>query len=80
MTVLYIILGILLTGLFFLNIKNAAEFICRIIGGVVMLIIYNSVASFLHLPLLGINLITVLAVGFLGLPGGVLMVCLSLFL
>ena len=80
MTVLYIVLGVLLTGLFFLNIKNAVEFLSRIIGGAVMIVLYNSVCAFLHLPEVGINIITVLTVGFLGIPGVVLLIGLALFL
>ncbi len=80
MTVLYIILGIILTVLFFLNIKNAADILCRIIGGFAMLVIFNMAAPHLALPLIGINPITVLTTGLLGLPGGVLLVCLLVFL
>ena len=80
MTVVYIILGIILTALFFLNIKNAADILCRIIGGFAILIIYNAVASHFPLPLLGINPVTVLITGLLGIPGGALLVCLFSFL
>lgn len=80
MTVVYIILGIILTALFFLNIKNAADILCRIIGGFAILLIYNTVASHFHIPFLGINPVTVLVTGLLGIPGGALLVCLGLFL
>ena len=80
MTVVYIISGILLTVLFFLNIKNAAEFLCRIIGGFFFLYIYNTVAPMLTLPLLGINVISATVSGLLGLPGSLLLLCLVFFL
>ena len=78
MEILYIILCVVLTALFFLNIKNAAEVLCRIIGGVSVLIIYNTV--FPTAPWAGINLISAGIVGLLGLPGGLLLICLGLFL
>ncbi len=78
MEILYIILGVVLTVLFFLNIKNAADILCRIIGGVSLLIIYNTV--FHGLPAVGINLISGTVAGLLGLPGGLLIILLGLFL
>ena len=78
MEILYIILGVVLTVLFFLNIKNAADLLCRIIGGVSLLIIYNTV--FHGLPAVGINLISGTVAGLLGLPGGLLIILLGLFL
>lgn len=78
MTVVYIILGSLLTALLFLNIKNAADLLCRIIGGVSLLIIYNTV--FHGLPAVGINLVSGTVAGLLGLPGGLLIILLELFL
>ena len=78
MTVVYIIFGIALTVLLFLNIKNAADIICRIIGGIGVLIIYNTV--FPSLPVAGINLVSGTVVGILGLPGGIMVLCLGLFL
>ncbi len=74
MTILYIILGILLAAIFFLNIKNAADLIARIIGGMGVLILYNTIFTS-HAA--GINLITAAVVGLLGLPGGVLVLCLG---
>jgi len=76
MTVIYIILGIILTVLFFLHIKSAADILCRIIGGFAFLYIYNSVAY--GLPLLGINVISAAVCGILGLPGLGLLICLGL--
>ena len=78
MEILYIILGVVLTVLFFLNIKNAADILCRTAGGIGMLILYNTV--FPSLPIAGINLVSGSIAGFLGLPGGLLLICLGLFL
>lgn len=78
MEILYIILGVVLVVLFFLNIKNAADILCRITGGIGVLILYNTIFS--HLPHAGINLISGTAVGILGLPGGIMVLCLRLFL
>lgn len=80
MTVLYIILGIILTALFFLNLKNAVDLLCRIIGGFAMLVIYNIIAPVIVLPMVGINPITILVTGLMGLPGGMLLVSLLIFL
>lgn len=76
MTAIYIILGIILTVLFFLHIKSTADILCRIIGGFAFLYIYNSVAY--GLPLLGINVISAAVCGILGLPGLGLLICLGL--
>lgn len=78
MTAVYIILGILLTVLFFLNIKKAADILCRIIGGISVLIIYNT--TFPFLPGAGINLVSGTIAGLLGLPGILLVIFLGLFL
>lgn len=80
MEILLIILGIVLTVLFFLHIKSAADLLCRIVGGFAFLIIYNSVAPYISLPALGINLVSAILCGILGLPGGAMMVLLNLFL
>ena len=78
MTIVYIILGIVLTAVLFLNIKNATDFLLRIIGGIGVLILYNTV--FPTLPAVGINLVSGTVVGLLGLPGGIMVLCLGLFL
>ena len=78
MEILYIILGVVLTVLFFLNIKNAADLLCRIIGGVCFLIIYNT--AFPFLPEAGINLVSGTVAGLLGIPGGLLIIFLGVFL
>ncbi len=78
MTVIYIILGMVLTVLFFLNIKNAADILCRIVGGMGVLIVYNTVMT--SSTQVGINLVSAIIVGLLGLPGGLLLLCLTVFL
>ena len=80
MTVIYIILGAILTALFFLHIKSAADLLCRIVGGFAFVLIYNSIASVLPLPTLGVNAVSALLCGILGIPGGALLLCLNLFL
>ncbi len=77
MEILYMILGTVLTALFFLNIKNAADLLCRIIGGISLLIVYNT--AFPFLPGVGINLVSGTVAGLLGLPGVLLIICLGLF-
>ena len=78
MEILYIILGVVLAVLFFLNIRSAADILCRITGGIGVLILYNTI--FPNLPTAGINLISGIVVGILGIPGGIAVLCLRLFL
>lgn len=80
MEILLIILGAVLTVLFFLHIKSAADLLCRIVGGFAFLIIYNSAAPFISLPALGINAISAVLCGILGLPGGAMLILLNIFL
>ena len=80
MNFLLIILGIILTVLFFLNIKSAATLLCRILGGFLLLLIYNSLSQAVSLPSVGINLITAVLCGFLEIPGLGLVICCHFFL
>ena len=80
MNTLTIILGVILATLFFINIKNAADVLCRIVGGFAFLLLYNMTAPVFTLQSVGINLISSLVAGILGLPGGLLLVCAALFL
>ena len=80
MNTLTIILGVLLVTLFFLNIKNAADILCRIAGGFAFLLLYNMLAPSFSLQSVGINLISSLVAGVMGLPGGILLVCATLLL
>lgn len=75
-----LILGFVLVLLFFLNIKSAADVFCRIIGGFAVLLIYNYLAGVFSLKVVGINLISALLAGIMGLPGGILLFCAALFL
>lgn len=75
-----LILGLVLLLLFFLNIKSAADVLCRIIGGFAVLLIYNHLAGIFSLDIVGINLFSALIAGVMGLPGGILLFCAALFL
>lgn len=76
---LIIVLGVLLTAVFFLHIKSAADILCRIIGGFSLLLIYNAAALHFSVPAVGINLFSAITAGLLGLPGGVLLICFAIF-
>ncbi len=80
MDVLLIFGGALLLALFFLNMRTAADVLCRIICGFMILLLYSSVAPAAALPIVGVNLITALIIGFLGIPGGILLLCTAAFL
>ena len=80
MTTIYIILAMVLTTLLFLNIKSAAIAVCRIAGGFALLLIYNSLAQFISLPAVGINIVSSALCGFLELPGLGVLICCRLFL
>ena len=71
-------LGIILSVLFFLNIKSAANILCRIVGGFLFLIIYNTVAPMISLVPIGTNIVTATICGTLGLSGAVLLVLLNI--
>lgn len=79
MDMLFIILGAILVLLFFLYIKNAAEILCRIVGGFSLLIIYNALAMKFSIPVVGINLFSSLTTGLLGAPGGALLILCATF-
>ena len=78
MEFLLIIFAIALGVLFFLNIKSAALILCKIVGGFSFLLIYNAIAPQIGLPLPGANLLSASICGILGLPGGLLLLCLNL--
>lgn len=77
MDFLLIILGLVLSVLFFVNIKSAADILCRIVGGFGLLIIYNMAAPALSFAPVGINIFSAFICGIMGLPGGMLLVCCS---
>ena len=80
MNTIFILLGAVLALVFFLNIKPAAEVLCRIVCGFALLLCYNMVAAPLSWVTIGINLISSLIVGIFGFPGGVMLILASLFL
>ncbi|MBQ3023496.1 MAG: pro-sigmaK processing inhibitor BofA family protein [Clostridia bacterium] len=77
MDYLFILLGITLCALFFLNMKSAANILCRIVGGFLFLIIYNTIAPMLSFPAVGINLVTASLCGILEIPGAILLIALT---
>ncbi len=80
MNTIFILLAGVLILVFFLNIKPAAEVLCRVACGFSLLICYNVVAALLILKPIGINLISSLIIGVFGLPGGILLYLSALFL
>ena len=80
MKLLIIALGFILTILFFLNIKSAADILCRIAGGFAILLLYNSLAPSLPFTAVGINAVSAFICGICGIPGGLLLVALNLFI
>ena len=79
MNYIYSVLGLVLTTLFFLNIRSAADLLCRIVGGFALLFIYNAAAPLISLTPVGINLISSSVAGIMGLPGAVLLICCNFF-
>ena len=71
-------LGAVLCILFFLNIKSAANILCRIVGGFLFLIIYNTAAPMLSLAPIGANLITAAICGVLEVFGFLLLCILNI--
>jgi len=78
MEFLLIIIALVLGVLFSFNIKSTAAILCRIAGGFAFLLVYNSVAPHIGLPPVGINIISSAICGILGVPGGLLLICLNL--
>lgn len=75
-----LILGAVLSVLFFLNIKSASEVFCRILCGFLALIALNSVLVFFSSVTLGVNLVTALITGIFGAPGIMLIFAAALIL
>ena len=71
-------LGIVLCVLFFLNIKSAANILCRIVGGFLFLIIYSTFAPMISLAPIGVNLITATICGTLEIFGFLLLFILNI--
>lgn len=77
---LLLILGGVLTVLFFLNIKPASEVFCRILCGFCVLIAVNSALVFFSSATVGVNLITALLTGIFGAPGVIFILAAALIL
>ena len=77
---LLIILGAVLSLLFFLNIKPASEVFSRMICGFCVLIAVNSALMFFSSLTVGVNLITALITGTFGVPGVVFVLAAALVL
>ncbi len=75
---LLIVFAIALGVVFFLNIKSSALILCKVAGGFIFLLIYNSIAPRIGMPVLGANLLSASICGILGVPGGLLLLCLNL--
>jgi len=76
----YIACAVVLTVLFFLNIRSASDILCRIAGGFAVLMLYNTLSAVLPVSPVGINLISSAVSGIMGLPGAILLIlCGKLF-
>ncbi len=71
-------LGIILCTLFFLNMKSAANILCRIVGGFLFLILYNTLAPMLSISTVGVNIVTAAVCGTLEIFGVFLLVLLNI--
>lgn len=82
MLLIYIacIIGIIIVGkIFIVPIKIILKLILNSILGVILLYIINMVGAIWGLHI-GINLITALIVGILGIPGAILLLILTIFI
>ena len=82
MLLIYIacIIGIIIVGKFFIvPIKIILKLILNSILGVILLYIINMVGAIWGLHI-GINFVTVLIVGILGIPGAILLLILTIFI
>ncbi len=70
--------GILLCVLFFINIKSAANILCRIVGGFLFLILYNTAAPIISLAPIGANIITAALCGTLEIFGFIFLFILNI--
>ncbi|MBE7034270.1 MAG: hypothetical protein E7406_08610 [Ruminococcaceae bacterium] len=78
MEFLLIIIALVLGAVFSFNAKSTAAILCKVAGGFAFLLIYNSIAPRIGLPSVGINIISSAVCGILGVPGGLLLICLNL--
>lgn len=82
MLLIYIacIIGIIIIGkIFIVPIKIILKLIINSILGVILLYIINSIGAIWGIHI-GINLITALIVGILGIPGAILLTILAIFI
>lgn len=77
MDFLLIFLGSLLFVLFFANIKNAAALLCRVAGGFVFLVLFNTLSPLVSLAPVGANIVSAFLCGVLEIPGAVLLILLN---
>lgn len=80
MKIVYIIGGIALGVPILLNMRCAAEALCRAAVGFFALLGYNMISAAAGLAPVGVNALSAMIVGFLGLPGGALLVAAEKFL
>lgn len=74
------IIGIIIIGkIFIVPIKIIFKLIINSILGVILLYVINMIGTMWGLHI-GINLITALIVGILGIPGAILLLILSIFI
>ncbi len=77
MNFLLIFLGFLLFVLFFANIKSAATLLCKVAGGFVFLILFNTVSPLISLAPVGANIVSAFICGTLDISGAVLLILLN---
>lgn len=75
------LIGLFLSGfIIMLSMKNIIKIIINSIIGILGLFIYNAILSGLTGIYIGINIVTVLVVAILGVPGFILLLLLNLIL
>ncbi|NLI70209.1 MAG: SigmaK-factor processing regulatory BofA [Firmicutes bacterium] len=80
LTVIFSILVIyVLARLLYHPLRWFFRLLVHVAGGLIILVIFNFLASFWGISI-GVNLVTGLLVGLMGVPGLVLLVCLQLIL
>lgn len=80
MNIILIIAAILISVLFFINMKAVAHALCKILCGFFILFLLNWICGLLRLTPIGINLITATIAGTLGIPGSGLLLFIACFL
>lgn len=76
-----ILIGLFLLGFIsMLSAKKIVRFVINSIIGIIVLLLYNMLLSGITGIYIGINLVTVLVVALLGVPGFILLLILNLIL